>query len=124
MSGAGFCSELRGRTIRELLWIVEAGRPDQLDPAHVHRNRVTGLPADRQRAIPDLLGVQSAAARYYCFITGADHTIDVPAGSGWRFYFPECRDSLFSPLPIAGTAQDIPIHGGNHVLIQASGFRL
>ena len=89
---------------------------DELDAAHVHGIGTTGVFAGDQCAVPDLLGLQPAAAGYHIAGTGTDHAPDVPRGSSWRLYLSTCQECVFAALFAEGTAENVPFHRGDNLL--------
>ncbi len=84
--------------------------------AHVHRTGTADVPAGGERAVPHLLGIQPAAARQSGESADSDYTAHVPGRRGGRLYVSPGSEHVRSQFPVAGAAQDVPVHGGDDVL--------
>src|SRR5579859_224730 len=89
---------------------------DELEAAHVHRTRVADVPARGERAIPYLLGLQPGAPRQSGEPADSDHARHVPGGRGRRLHLSPGGEHVRSEFPVAGAAQNVPIHGRDYVL--------
>src|SRR5438876_3401243 len=107
--------ELCWRQIPDVLAVPEAGGGYQLDTPNVHRDRIAGDVAGDQRAVPYLLGIQSAAARYQNVISNSSHPRHVSARSCRGFHIPGGDSVFVGKFPFAGAAQDFPLHSCNDV---------
>ena len=98
----------------------------KLAAAGFNRARTPDVPADCERAIQNLLGLQPIAAGPV--ITGPDpgqpeHVSAMPGAivRRWGLHLPAGQERILAAIPAARTAQDIPIHGWDDFLMTFDG---
>ena len=106
-----------GNKPREIRVNPSAGQGYQLASADVRRPGIGSLAAHRQRSVPRLLGLQSATAEYDQHGTDSHHPRDVSSRRSGRLHLPAGNRDLCARFSAARAAQDLPLHGGNDVLI-------